>query len=122
MRLENDFYFTLSEENHEGEYRCKVRMNPEHRIYCGHFPDNPITPGVCLLQMAVEILEKHLRQRLVLRKVTDLKFKAVVAPSDEPEFIFGITGLEDRTMRVNVVVQDRDRQFAKMTLRFEDKD
>jgi 3-hydroxyacyl-[acyl-carrier-protein] dehydratase len=36
----------------------KIKLNPEHEIFTGHFPDNPILPGVCVVQMIKEILQQ----------------------------------------------------------------
>ena len=56
MKLINDFFEVIALTPSEGELRCKVKFNPEHFIYKAHFPGNPVTPGVCLVQMAAEIL------------------------------------------------------------------
>ena len=58
MKLINDFFEIVSKESGEGTLKCKVRLHPEHFIYQAHFPGNPVTPGVCLVQMAAEILGK----------------------------------------------------------------
>ncbi len=34
-----------------------ISLNADNVIYKAHFPSNPITPGVCLIQMALEITE-----------------------------------------------------------------
>ena len=33
-----------------------LRLLPESPVYRGHFPGYPITPGVCLVQMALEVI------------------------------------------------------------------
>ena len=33
-----------------------VRLLPESAVYAGHFPGYPITPGVCLVQIALELI------------------------------------------------------------------
>ncbi|MDR0605106.1 MAG: hypothetical protein LBG80_12460 [Bacteroidales bacterium] len=38
--------------------RITVKLNCNHKIFSGHFPDNPILPGVCALQIAKELLQK----------------------------------------------------------------
>ena len=35
-----------------------VRLLPESPVYQGHFPGYPITPGVCLVQIALELIEE----------------------------------------------------------------
>ncbi|MBR3096653.1 MAG: hydroxymyristoyl-ACP dehydratase, partial [Bacteroidales bacterium] len=33
-----------------------LRLLPESPVYKGHFPGYPITPGVCLVEMALEAI------------------------------------------------------------------
>ena len=32
-------------------YLCTLTLNAEHPIFKGHFPNNPVTPGVCMMQI-----------------------------------------------------------------------
>ena len=36
----------------------RIKLNKDHDIYNGHFPNNPITPGVIIIQIIKEILEE----------------------------------------------------------------
>lgn len=51
--LLNDF-FKITDIKNADKYTISIEMNPKHDIYKGHFPGNPITPGVCLTQMVKE--------------------------------------------------------------------
>ena len=120
MILLDDFYYIVS--GCERECRYKVRMNKSHGIYKAHFPDNPVTPGVCLVQMAEEILELHLGKKLFLQKAKDIKFKIPVFPKDEPEFVYLIDRREDNFLNVDCRVEKGDGLFAKMALLFKCSD
>ena len=65
MKLINDFFEVIALTPSEGELRCKVKFNPEHFIYKAHFPGNPVTPGVCLVQMAAEILGEQYHKQFM---------------------------------------------------------
>lgn len=121
MKFLDDFFHILSESG-QGEYRCRVRMNPAHRIFAGHFPGNPVVPGACLLQMALEILEKHLGRKLFLQKAPDIKFKVSVKPEDELDFAFVKILQEADDVKADVIVEKGETVFAKMTLRFKSSD
>ena len=46
---------TFSTEN-QLDFKCTIHLYAEHPIYKGHFPQIPIAPGVCLVQIIKEIL------------------------------------------------------------------
>lgn len=58
----------------------QVCLNPEHTIYRAHFPANPITPGVCIVQMVGEIIGERMGCALQLKKVSSLKFVQPISP------------------------------------------
>lgn len=47
--LLNDFYKLKEQTESNGDWSFKVELNPNHSIYTGHFPNQPIVPGVCNL-------------------------------------------------------------------------
>ena len=57
MRLNGDFYRIESrlEDRTLGQSGFKVILNPDHLIYKAHFPGQPVTPGVCILQIIQEL-------------------------------------------------------------------
>ena len=77
--LLNDFFKITDVQNGE-KYTVSIEMNPKHDIYNGHFPGNPITPGVCLTQMVKETVEHIIRKKLQMVKGDNLKFTAILNP------------------------------------------
>lgn len=55
MLLENKFYKVLSEERGEGlSAKYHVAILPECNVYDGHFPGDPVCPGVCNIETIKE--------------------------------------------------------------------
>lgn len=77
--LLNDFFKILDVQNGE-KYTVQIELNPKHRIYSGHFPGNPITPGVCLTQMVKETVQHITSKKLQMVKGDNLKFTAILNP------------------------------------------
>lgn len=77
--LLNDF-FSISNISGGPSYSVNLKLNPNHRVYDGHFPGNPIAPGVCLVQMTKETLESILDKKLFLTSCNNIKFTAVLNP------------------------------------------
>lgn len=61
-----------------------LRLNADHVIYRAHFPGNPITPGVCIVQMIAELLSRQVGRRLALSKIVNLKFVSTISPIEHP--------------------------------------
>ena len=116
MKLLNDFYSIVDETSSDGTYNCKVKMNPQHGLYKVHFPGNPVTPGVCLVQMATEILERKYDKKLQLSEAVNIKFRKTVVPEDEPTFVFNKLVFEDDLLKASVTIEDNENQFVKMSL------
>ena len=41
----------------------EIELNSSHRIYEGHFPNSPIVPGVCMIEIVQEVLEIERRKK-----------------------------------------------------------
>lgn len=84
--LEN-FYTEISSDFNPGNtaaFKCEIRLNPEHAIYKGHFPQVPVVPGVCLVQIVKEILMEKTGRELVLASGDNIKFLAMINPRETP--------------------------------------
>lgn len=84
MKLNNNLFHIESRTTGDSAATYRVRLHSDHAIYRAHFPEQPITPGVCLVQMAVELLEDLLQQPLRLTGVKNVKFLQIVSPIDHP--------------------------------------
>lgn len=117
MKLLNDLYKIVQTETTETGFRCQVSMNAAHTIYKAHFPDNPVTPGVCLVQMGTELLHELKGLNLSLTEIAKIKYRNVVKPADMPWFSFENLTTDDEGCRVRVSIDSADSNFALMTLK-----
>ncbi len=81
--LLNDF-FKITEtdysKNNPGTFKVTIELNDRHEIFKGHFPGNPVVPGVCMIQIVKEILSKLLNKNLYLSEDSNIKFISVIKP------------------------------------------
>lgn len=93
MKLRNKLYILkgLSADQNE----AYVELLRDCEIYKAHFPDMPITPGVCIIQMATELLEEKLGVKLALKEVVNAKFLAVINPNETNEITYQFKKLVD---------------------------
>ena len=77
--------FKLSEiESKDGKLTSAVTFNAAHKIFAGHFPGNPVTPGVIQIQVVKEILEKFYGKELKLETMSRCKFLKLLNPNETP--------------------------------------
>lgn len=117
-----DSLFLLNEINPtENGFEALLQTNPEHVIYSAHFPGNPITPGVCIIQIANELLENQLRKRLYLKTIKNVKFLSVIIPAEGKMIKYAFLGIAETETgcKAQVVVSDETMVYAKLSLLFD---
>ena len=77
-----------------------LRLLPESPVYQGHFPGYPITPGVCLVEMALEAIAEMAGRAghdegkgpVTLVAAKNIKFTSPGFPGAGTELRFNISG------------------------------
>jgi 3-hydroxymyristoyl/3-hydroxydecanoyl-(acyl carrier protein) dehydratase len=69
---------TLKIDNEHGE--ASVTFLPEDPRFRGHFEEEPILPGVALIDAVVDLVAQAMKKNLRLRKLSYVKFFQVVKP------------------------------------------
>ncbi|MFB9078157.1 3-hydroxyacyl-ACP dehydratase [Flavobacterium procerum] len=98
-----DFYKVLSEEKtSDTKYNFRILVNAKHEVFNGHFPGNPIMPGVCMIQIIKELTESVTKSSLFIQTLTNVKFMALINPNVTPELVLelDITTTEDDLVKV----------------------
>ena len=80
--LSGDFFYITSLDQEGGKINAILEINANHKIFGGHFPGQPVVPGVCMMQMVKEILESVLSQNTRLVSAGHLKFLTVIDPTE----------------------------------------
>ena len=57
-----------------------IALLPDYHVYAGHFPGNPVSPGVCNIQMIKECAEQMTGRRLFLNYIAKCRFSAILTP------------------------------------------
>ena len=122
MELKNSLYQITGKETLGTAVGYDLQLDASHIIYQSHFPGEPITPGVCIIQIAKELLEDHTGQAYDISGVKNVKFLSVISPIQNPRIRYvldKITVAEDSKeckMQVQVTDTAADTQFAKISL------
>ena len=85
-------YFTIRERREdETGSNFLISLNPDHQVYQGHFPGDPICPGVCSIQMIRECAEIVIGQRLTIGTVSQCRFMELLTPSKNKDLLLKLT-------------------------------
>ncbi len=122
MTLKNNLYNILSANPEAKSFR--IKLNPDCKIYKAHFPGKPITPGVCIIQIASELLNELMPCNRTLSMVGNAKFLSIINPleSEEVTFTFKKITEEDGYLKVSATVSDKDTIFTKLSLKYQNPD
>ena len=82
--LINDFYTCHDIEIAEHVLNCRIVFNAAHSIFKGHFPGQPVVPGVCMMEIVKELLQQELEKKLILRTSKSVKFLGFITPDVQP--------------------------------------
>ena len=97
----------------------RLSLDPSHPIFKGHFPELPVLPGVCMIDMIKGVLEAVLRHRIFLKKAHQIKFLRILNPNEFPEVFAHLNYTEDQgTTRVVAKLQSGDIIFFKLDAQF----
>jgi len=84
MLLENFYKIIHIKEREDGKQEIEIELNPGHVLYQGHFPGQPVVPGVCTLQIIKESAEQIASQPLQYVQIASSKFLSAINPLKTP--------------------------------------
>ena len=76
----SEIYTIGSFKSENDSIEATITFNEKHPIFSGHFPDNPIVPGVVQVQIIKELMEKKFEQNLILSQAKIIKFLSIISP------------------------------------------
>lgn len=117
MNFQNSLYSVESKVSAEDGCIYTIRMNADNVIYKAHFPEEPITPGVCILQTGLELMSDAVCRKLELRRVKNVKFLNVLRPDGSAVRVrvYKISETDD-SVKAQVDVESNGLPIAKMSL------
>ena len=118
MQLLNNFYHITQQSGTGREIRFKIAFHPDHIIYKAHFPQQPVTPGVCTLQTVTELAELVLQRSLRVVGIKNAKFLALLTPIDVPEVFIDLNIKEEAAAacHIKAEVSTEQQVYAKLSI------
>lgn len=118
--LLKEFYTINQFETESDTITAGISINPKHTVFEGHFPGNPIVPGVTMVQIVKELLGKHHDKPLFLQKAINIKFMNILNPEVEPDVMVNITvrSVEDNVITASSTITREDKTYFKFSGQF----
>ena len=99
--------------------RYDVSLQEKSLIFQAHFPGEPITPGVCIIQIAKELLEDYVQKCYTIKTIKNVKFLNVISPVPTPHvtYVFDkiVVDESSKTSRLQVQVLAAEALLAKLS-------
>ncbi len=58
------------------------RFRSDSLWFSGHFPDNPILPGIAQLSVVLDMIQQTTTEKLSIKEFKRVKFKQLIKPDD----------------------------------------
>lgn len=110
MFLENNFYKILSEDKQgDGTTTYKVAILPDCNVYEGHFPGDPVCPGVCNIETIKECASRLTGKPLRIKSIKQCRLTAIATPTVCPEVNVKVSAdaKEDSYVVVATIADDK---------------
>lgn len=80
-------YYKIKEvlKKEDGTALFQIILQTDCEVYKGHFPGEPVSPGVCNIQMIKECAEQTLEKPLLLNNLQQCRLTTLVTPSNHPQ-------------------------------------
>lgn len=115
-----DQLYTLTPIDENGyEIRFTAHINCLHPIFEGHFPSQPVLPGVCTLAMLRDAIAQKEGHHVRFDQIRDCKFMAPVDPRTTDSLELRLT-TSDSEVRATVI--DRERIILKLKATYKSQD
>lgn len=101
----------------DGHDVFRIRLDEGNVIYKAHFPNNPITPGVVIVDIACRLLGKLTNRQLEISEVKNAKFLNVLSPISHPEveYVFRLVEATDKGIKTRVDVRWKGLIFSTIS-------
>lgn len=114
--LLKDFYTVNEIAVADQSATAKITINKEHKVFKGHFPGNPVTPGVCMMQIIKELTEEIVGEKLFMESCSNVKFMAIINPELTPVLHLDLSiSKDDNLVKVKNATKFNDTVALKLS-------
>lgn len=95
---------------------ARLRLNPSHPVFEGHFPQRPVLPGVCQMYALREVLCRFHGRDIRWESVREIKFLSPILPPDDTELTLSVreSVAEGDKMKIEAVLATQTARKTKI--------
>ena len=120
MLISSFFKIKKIDKKNSINFEVKLEINKDDAVFEGHFPKQPIVPGVYSITMVKEVVEYVLQEKLTLNKAKDIKFFVPIIP-DKNQFLNLILEIKYQdgsyTLKA-ILLDDENVKYLKINCEF----
>ncbi|MBB77565.1 MAG: 3-hydroxyacyl-ACP dehydratase [Crocinitomicaceae bacterium] len=116
MIFKDKLYKILDKIEEQDNIIFNIKILKNHSIFEGHFPKNPVTPGVVQMEIIKELVKECHKENIELISVSNCKFLAILNPEKNEliNVILKINTAEKNEIKVTSFIKNDDNVFLKM--------
>lgn len=112
MLLSNRYFAVEGQQHAEGGAHFHVRLLGDCDVYRGHFPGNPVSPGVCNIEMIRECFAMTVGGAPRIHTIDRCRFTAVASPVKSPELDIDMEWtVADGAYHLVATLKDGEQQY-----------
>ncbi len=115
--FKDQFYRIQQRSQAEDTEVFSIEIEKNHHIFDGHFPGNPVTPGVAQMEIIKELVGEVTGKKMKLVSMSNCKFLAILNPESDAlvDVQLKIVQTETEEWKVNATILNPANTYLKMS-------
>lgn len=100
----------------DNTFTASITFNPSHPVFAGHFPGQPVVPGVVLFEIVATATSHASGNNLIVKEASSIKFLQIVDPTVDTVIMLegSVIKEEPGKYRADLILRSGETTFAKI--------